>query len=311
MANFVGIDVSKARLDVYWRPSGERAEVSNDDAGIVALVERLGAVRPTLVVLEATGGYELALVIALGLAKIPTAVVNPRQVRDFAKDIGRLAKTDHIDAGVLAHFAEALNPEPRPVPEAEALELAALVARRRQLVDMVVAEKNRLARATAKVKPGVTAHIKWLQNQVDEIERDLGQAIRRSPLWRDKDDLLQSIPGVGKVIARTLIAELPELGTLSRSQIASLAGLAPHNADSGEHRGQRHIWGGRASVRTAMYQGALVGTRYNPVTRSMYQRLLVAGKSKKAALIACARRLLLIANAILHTGKAWAPSGVQ
>jgi transposase len=311
VAEFVGIDVSKDQLDVCLRPSGALFSATNDDNGIAGLVERLRQTGPALVVLEATGGYEIAVAAALGVAKIPCAVVNPRQVRDFAKALGRLAKTDRIDAAVLAHFGEALKPEPKAVPAADALELEALVGRRRQLIDMLVAEKNRLARAVVQVRPNVKAHIAWLQEKLDELDRELGEAIKRSPLWRERDELLRSIPGVGDVIARTLIADLPELGTLSRGAIASLAGLAPHNHDSGQHRGQRRIWGGRASVRTALYLGALVGTRYNPILRSMYKRLLAAGKSKKSALVACARKLLLIANAILTTGKPWSPSALS
>jgi len=305
MAEFVGIDVSKGTLDVCWRGSGQTVSVTNDDAGIAGLVERLRADRPVLVVLEATGGYEFPIVVALGLAGVPTAVVNPRQARDFAKAVGRLAKTDRIDAAILAHFGEAVKPAPRAVPQAEVVELEALVARRRQLVEMVVAEKNRLARAAAKIKPNIKVHVTWLEEQIDAISDDLGKAIRRSPVWREKDDLLQSIPGIGNVIARTLVAELPELGALSRGQITSLVGLAPHNADSGQHRGQRRIWGGRASVRTALYMGALAGVRYNPVLRAMYKRLVASGKPKKVALIACAHKLLLIANAILTNRTAW------
>lgn len=305
MAEFVGIDVSKKTLDVCWRTSGQTVSVTNDDTGIAGLVERLRADRPVIVVLEATGGYEFPVVVALGLADVPTAVVNPRQARDFAKAIGRLAKTDRIDASVLAHFGEALKPEPRPIPEAAAVELEALVARRRQLVEMVVAEKNRLSRAAATLKPSIKNHVTWLEEQIDAISEDLGKAIRSSPVWREKDDLLQSIPGIGDVIARTLIAELPELGTLSRGKIVSLVGLAPHNADSGKRRGQRRIWGGRASVRTALYMGALAGVRYNPVLRAMYERLVASGKAKKPALVACARKLLLIANAIMTSRKAW------
>jgi transposase len=268
------------------------------------------AERPGLVVLEATGGYELPVATALVAAGIPVAVVNPRQVRDFAKSIQRLAKTDRIDAQVLAHFGFAAQLKPTSLSDEQSLELEALVARRRQLVEMLVAEKNRLARARGSVREGIKQHVGWLQRQLGDIERDLGQAIRRSPVWRERDDLLQSIKGFGPVVSRTLISDMPELGTLSREKVTALAGVAPFNVDSGKMRGQRHIWGGRTTVRVALYQAALVASRHNPLIRAMYQRLIARGKPKKAALIACARKLLHIANAILRTKRPWAaPAG--
>lgn len=306
MAEYVGIDVSKGTLDVAFHLSGKTNQVANDEGGIAAVVAQMQAERPSLVVLEATGGYEFPVATALVAAGIPVAVVNPRQVRDFAKSIQRLAKTDRIDAQVLAHFAVAAQLKPTSLSDAQSLELEALVARRRQLVEMLVAEKNRLARARGRVREGIKQHVGWLQRQLGDIERDLGQAIRRSPVWRERDDLLQSIKGFGPVVSRTLISDMPELGTLSREKVTALAGLAPFNVDSGQMRGQRHIWGGRTTVRVALYQAALVASRHNPLIRAMYQRLLARGKPKKAALIACARKLLHIANAILRTKRPWA-----
>lgn len=305
VAEHVGIDVSGEKLDVCLLPSGQRHTVANDDAGIATLLAQLRKHPLALVVLEATGGLERPIAAALGVTRIPTVLVNPREVRDFARATKRLAKTDRIDAEVLADFGLKLQPDPRPLPDEATVELEALVSRRRQLVEMLVAEKNRLSRCTVKVKPGIEKHIRWLEEQVERIERELGDAIKHSPLWRAKDKLLRSIPGVGPVVSRTLLAEMPELGTLSRGQAASLAGLAPFNVDSGQMRGQRHIWGGRAGVRVALYQAALVGSRYNPVIRAMYARLLAAGRPKKVALVACARKLLLIANNILRANSPW------
>lgn len=305
MAEYVGIDVSGEKLDVCFLPSRQRRTVANDDTGIAALLERLRQNLPALVVLEATGGLERQVVAALGAAQIPTVVVNPREVRDFARATKRLAKTDRIDAEVLADFGLKLQPEPRPLPDEATAELDALVSRRRQLVEMLVAEKNRLSRCTTKLKPGIEKHVRWLQEQLERIERELDDTIKQSPLWRAKDKLLRSIPGVGPVVSRTLLAEMPELGTLSRGQAASLAGLAPFNVDSGQMRGQRHIWGGRSGVRLALYQAALVASRYNPVIRTVYQRLLANGRPKKVALVACARRLLLIANNLARTNTPW------
>ena len=287
---YVGIDVAKAQVDVAVRPGGDRGEVSNDPAGIAALVAQMQQLNPAALVLEATGGLELPLV-----------VVNPRQVRDFARVTGRLAKTDSLDAAVLAHFAEAVRPPRRPLRDAETQVLCSLVARRQQVMTMLVAERNRLSSATMAVRPSIAAHIAWLKQQLD----DLDQGLRQSPVWREKDDLLRSVPGIGDQISLTLLAYLPELGTLNRRQIAALVGVAPFNRDSGTLRGKRTVWGGRARVRTAPYMGALVASRFNPVIRDFYQRLLSDGKPKKLALTACMRKLLIILNSMLKYGSSW------
>ncbi len=309
---FVGIDVSKDRLDGFARPSGLTFAHDNTDAGIADLVAQLTPLRPTLVVVEATGGLHAPLVAALAVAGIPTAVVNPRQARDFAKATGRLAKTDAIDAGALAHFAEAIRPQPRPLPDATTAALQALLARRRQLLDMRTAEQNRLKMGAktlpAAVRRNLEKHVRWLTGQVEGLDGDLGDAIEASPLWRAKDDLLQSAPGIGKTVSRTLLATLPELGTLSRQKIAALVGLAPVADDSGQRRGQRHIRGGRTAVRCALYMAALSAARFNPVLRAFYQRLRGAGKLAKVALTAVARKLLTILNAMVRSGQPWAPA---
>ena len=301
----VGIDVSKARLEVALRPSADRWTVSHDEAGITALVARLGAISPALIVLEATGGLEGALTGALVAAGLPVVVINPRQARDFAKATGQLAKTDAIDVAILAQFAEVVRPPVRPLPDAQTQELAALIARRRQLIEMRTAESNRLGSAAKRVRPGIAAHLRWLDTQVARVDQDLTQAIRQSPVWRARDDLLQSTPGVGPVVTTTLLAELPELGTLTGKQIAALVGVAPLNRDSGLVRGTRTVWGGRASVRAALYMSALVAVRHNPVIKVFYHRLRAAGKAPKVALIACMRKLLTILNAMLKHQTPW------
>jgi transposase len=305
---FVGIDVSKSRLDVAIRPEGGQFGTGNDEAGIAQLISRLKEITVGLVVLEATGGLEIPVVAALAEADLPVAVINPRQVRDFAKATGKLAKTDTIDAKVLAHFAEIVRPEPRPILEEEARTLADLLARRRQIVEMLVAERNRLSRARKPVVERINAHIQWLKVELSDVDRDLAGMIRQSPLWREKEDLLKSVPGIGKVISFTLLAELPELGTLDRREIAALVGVAPLNCDSGLHQGKKVIWGGRAPVRGTLYMGALVATRFNPAIQQFYQRLLQAGKPKKVALTACMRKLLTILNAMVRHGVAWNPN---
>jgi transposase len=310
-AQFVGIDVSKAQLDVAVRPRGETWTVVHDEAGLSGLVARLRTLAPALIVVEATGGWEVALVGALAAALLPIAVVNPRQVRDFARSTGTLAKTDRLDAQSLAHFAEALRPEPRPLPTAQAQELSALLQRRRQLVDMLTAEKNRLPLAARRIRPQLQAHIAWLQQQITQFDDDLRELVRSSPLWRDKEDLLRSAPGVGPVLATTLVAALPELGTLTRQQIAALVGVAPLNRDSGTLRGRRTVWGGRAQVRTVLYMSTLVAVRHNPVLAAFYQRLRAAGKAPKVALTACMRKLLTILNAMLKHHTRWAPVMAQ
>lgn len=303
-AVFVGIDISKAQLDVAVRPDGGWA-VPHDVRGIATAVTRLRALGPTLIVLEATGGVERPLVRALVAAGVPVVVINPRQVRDFAKATGRLAKTDQLDAAVLAHFAEVIRPAVRPIPEADTQALADLLARRRQVVGMLTAEENRRSSASPAMRPRIQRHLHWLAAELSRVDDELDQAIQRSPIWREKDDLLRSVPGVGPVVATTLLASLPELGTLSHKHIAALAGVAPLNRDSGQWRGKRSVWGGRAQVRAVLYMGALVATRFNPVIRAFYQRLLAAGKAKKVALTACMRKLLTMLNAILKNGTPW------
>lgn len=303
---FIGVDVSKAYLDVFIRPTSERLRIANDEAGVAQLVGNLKARSPALVVLEATGGLQTPLVAGLVVASIPVAVVNPRQVRDFGRSTGKLAKTDAIDAAVLAHFAEAVRPEPRPIADEATVELEAMLTRRRQLVEMITAEQNRLAAATVKaVRADLKSHINWLRHRLADVHKDLDGAIRCSPVWREKDDLLKGVPGVGRVLALTLIAELPELGRLTRKQIAALVGLAPLNRDSGVRRGRRIIWGGRSSVRAVLYMAALSAARYNPVVASFYRRLLAAGKAKKLALVACARKLLVTLNALIRDRVSW------
>ena len=308
----MGIDVSKAVLDVAVAPAGETWSVPNSVEGMQQLVERLRELSPTLVVLEATGGLERRAVAALAGAAVPVAAVNPRQVRDFAKATGRLAKTDAIDAAVLALFAERIRPQPRPIRDAEAQELEALVVRRRQVVDMITAEKNRLSAAppSKRVRTAIGRTIKWLQAQLEEIDSDLDKTVRSSPAWREKEDLLRSVPGVGKVLSRTLLSLAPELGTLGRKQIAALVGVAPLNRDSGTQRGRRCIWGGRAHVRAVLYMSALVAARYNPMIRAFHQRLVAAGKLPKVAIVACMHKLLSILNAMIRSKSPWAPEAI-
>ena len=305
---FVGIDVSKERLDVAVRPTGEMWQVSHDSLGIGEVMERLETLMPQLVVLEATGGVEMTLAGELAASGLHVAVVNPRQVRNFARATGKLAKTDALDAQVLAHFAEAMRPASRPLPDSDTRELAALVARRRQLVEMITAEKNRFRTAARRIRPKVEEHIRWLEENLAELDRDLGDFIRSSPIWRDKDELLRSTPGVGPVLSMTLLSGLPELGTLNRGEIAALVGVASFNRDSGTMRGKRKVWGGRPQVRAALYMAALVATRFNPVLRDFYQRLCMAGKPKKVALTACMRKLLTILNHMVRQNRHWNPS---
>jgi transposase len=308
---FVGIDVAKAQLDIAVRPSGERWAVPNDATGIGTLVARLQPLHPTLIVLEATGGLERAATAALATAGLPVVVVNPRQARDFARATGQLAKTDALDARALAHFADVIRPTPRPLPDAQTQELRALLGRRQQLIGMRTAEQNRLAGTSAYLAKDIEAHIAWLNARIATLDDDLETLLRASPLWRENDDLLQSAPGIGPVCARTLVLELPELGTLTRQQIAALVGVAPLNCDSGTLRGRRLIWGGRAHVRTVLYMGTLVATRYNPRIKAFYERLLAAGKVKKVALTACMRKFLTILNAMLRHRTPWQSQEVQ
>jgi len=302
---FVGIDVSKDRLDVSVRPDGDRWTVQNNERGVETLVGRLLERKPSLVVLEATGGLQIPAVVALASAKLPVVVMNPRQIRDFAKAIGRLAKTDSIDADVIAHFGEALRPQVRPLRDAETQELTDLVARRRQLVDMVTAEKNRLNSSRKKVRKDIKAHIAWLEKRIQDVDTDLSQRIKQSPAWREKDEILQSVPGVGPVLSVTLLSGLPELGTLNRKEVAALVGLAPLNRDSGRQQGLRCVWGGRASVRSVLYMCTMSAIRWNPAIRTFYLRLIQAGKKHKVAATACARKLLTILNAMIKTHTPW------
>jgi transposase len=302
---YVGIDVAKDHLDVHVRPTGLAFRVANDEDGSATLVARLQELRPAALVLEATGGFEAPVVAALAAAGLAPAVVNPRQARRFAEGVGRLAKTDPLDAAVLAHFAEAVRPEPRPVPDADARALGELLARRRQLVQMRVSEQHRLPTASGAIRKGIQRHIDYLDRQIQGIEADLAAAVQASPAWRARDELLQSVPGVGPQVSRTLLAELPELGTASGRQLSALCGLAPFNRDSGRRRGPRSIYGGRSHVRAALYQAALVAMRFNAPLRGVYQGLLARGKAKKVALIAVARRLLVILNALVRTGSPW------
>ncbi len=301
-----GIDVSKERLDVHLLPQDETFAVANDPEGIDALVERLlrGA-RPELVVLEATGRYERPAATAVAAAGLAVAVVNPRQARDFAKATGRLAKTDKIDAQILARFAAAVEPSPSILPDEEAQALQAILTRRRQLLVMLTAEKNRLLMAPEAVAKRIRAHTRWLEKELERTDRELDEAVQHSEVWRSNEELLRSVPGVGPVLARTLLAELPELGTIPHKRLSSLVGVAPFNRDSGKMRGKREVWGGRAPVRAALYMGALVATRHNPILKEFYERLLKAGKPKKVALVACMRKLLSILNAMMRDRASW------
>ena len=303
---WIGIDVAKAWLDVASSGDEPVRRVANDADGIAALVADLGARLPRLIVLEATGGHETAVTAALVAAGLEVAVVNPRQVRDFAKATGQLAKSDTLDARVLARFAQRIQPPVRPLPEAVAQDLAALLARRRQLVEMRTAEGNRRSALAPRLRPALDAHVVWLSQQIAALDAAVDQTLRDSPVWREKEALLRSIPGIGPIVARTLLGELPELGRLNRQEVAALAGVAPLNQDSGRRQGKRRVWGGRASVRAALYMAAVTATRHNPVIRALYRRLHEqAGKPAKVALVACMRKLLTIANALLRDGLPW------
>jgi transposase len=306
---FVGIDVAKDRLDVHVQPSGEAFSVSRDDAGLADLVRRLQTLGATLIALEATGGYEVVVAATLAAAALPVAVINPRQIRDFARATGRLAKTDALDAQAIAGFAAAVRPAARAVADAQARVLGELVARRRQLVDMLGAEHNRrrlIEQPTLKRR--LAAHIRWLERARRELEDDIDTTVRSSPLWRATEDLLRSVPGIGPITAHTLIADLPELGQLDRRKIAALVGVAPINRDSGTLRGRRMIAGGRASVRHVLYMATLAAIRHNPVIAAFYQRFVTAGRPGKLALTAAMRKLLVILNAILRDQRPWQPA---
>jgi transposase len=301
----VGIDVSKEWLDVAVGSQEQPWRVSNSAEGIADLVARLQPLQVELIVLEATGGLEGMVLAELHAAGLPVARVNPGRVREFAKATGRFAKTDRLDARTLAQYAHAIHPDPVHLPNADEQYLAALVSRRRQLLDMLVAEKNRLPTTPKPVQGRVRKHLDWLKAEIQALEQEIDEFIRRTPLWREKDELLKSVPGIGDVTACTLLAELPELGQLNRKQIAALVGVAPFNRDSGRFQGKRHIRGGRSSVRTPLYMATLAATRFNPVIRTFYHHLLAQGKEKKVALVACMRKLLTILNAILRHRQPW------
>jgi transposase len=302
---FVGIDVSQATLDVAIRPSGECFQIENTEEAIFKLAKRLFRLAPDRVVLESTGGLEVPAVSILAAKKLPVVVANPRQVRDFAKATGRLAKTDRLDALVLAHFAEAIKPEIRPLATKEARELEGLIRRRRQLIEMVVAEKNRLLTSEGLALASVETMIDALKRQIEELEDNINTRLKNNEVWREKDILLRTVKGVGPVLAMTLLADLPELGRLSRKEIAALVGLAPLNRDSGTLKGIRTIWGGRTNVRNALYMATLIATRHNPAIRAFYERLTAAGKKFKVAMVACMRKLLTILNAMVRSGEPW------
>jgi transposase len=302
---FVGIDVSKARLDVAVHEPASAWQVANDEAGIAALVARLSAWAPQAVVLEATGGFELRLVAALLHARLPAVVLNPRRVRDFARATGQLAKTDKLDARVLAHLAASLRPSARRLPTEAEEQLAALLTRRRQLVEMLAVEQNRLQTVPEALRPDLEAHIAWLRQRVQGLDEAIDRFVQGTPAWSAQDALLRSVPGVGRVTAGTLLGVLPELGQLNRQQIAALVGVAPLNKDSGNRRGRRRVYGGRAAVRRVLYMAALAASRCNPCIRAFYQHLLRQGKEKKVALTACMRKLLVILNAMVRSGQPW------
>jgi transposase len=308
-AIFVGIDVSKDRLDVHVRPSREAFAVTRDGKGLEELIDRLRALEPQLIAIEATGGFETIAAAAIAGAALPLAIVNPAQVRHFAQAVGKRAKTDPLDAEVIAHFAEAVKPPVRPVPDEQARLLAELVARRRQIIEMIVAERQREKRAAiARVRKGILRHVRMLEKELLDVDTDIGTLVRGSPAWREKEELLVTVPGVGNTLARTFLAELPELGSLNRREIASLAGLAPFTRQSGRWKGKSMIGGGRASLRAALYMAALSAIRCNRSLKVFYQRLLSAGKPKMVGLIAVARKILIILNAMLRDKTQWQPA---
>jgi transposase len=307
---YVGIDVSKNTLDLMVRPTGTRQQQPNDADGIAHLVTQLRQVRPTLVVCEATGGWERLLVGALAAARLPIVVVNPRQVRDFAKATGRLAKTDRLDAQVIARFAEAVQPEPRALPSADAQVLDDLVTRRQQLIEMRTAEGNRRRLATGRLRQQLDEHLDWLDRQLHDLDKEVDHTLRSSPVWREQADVLRSAKGVGPILTATLLSALPELGHLNHKEIAALVGVAPFNRDSGLWRGKRQIWGGRGPVRAVLYMATLSAVRTNPSVRSFYQRLIDAGKLQKVALVASMHKLLPILNAMARDGRTWQPAKI-
>ena len=305
---FVGIDIAKDHLDVHVLPVGTSLHVSNDDSGFEQLLEFLKPYKIDRVILEATGKLEAPVAAALNLAHVPVAIVNPRQVRDFAKSTGQLAKTDRIDARILAEFARRVPIELRPLKDEQTQGFEDLLARRRQLVQMIAAEKNRLTRARGRALTDIRAHIAWMEKRLPRIDDDLQQAIKASPLWRERDALFQSVPGAGPGLSLTLLINLPEIGSLSHRALSKLVGIAPLNNDSGLKRGRRGIWGGRAVVRRMLFMSVISGLRYNPVLKAYYQKLRAAGKPAKVALVACMHKLLRILNAIARSGVPWEPA---
>jgi transposase len=302
---FIGIDVSKESLEVGIRPEGKHWSVANEEGEIASLVELLSELKPALIVVEATGGFQTMVVAKLAAAALPVTVVNPRQVRDFAKATGHLAKTDAIDALVLAHFGDALRPEVRVLKDEQTQELTALMTRRRQIVNMITAEKNRLVTAPKGIRKEIRKHIEWLQGRLNVMNGQIDEAIKNSPVWREKDAILRSSPGVGPVLSVSLLAGLPELGNLNRKKLAALVGVAPLNRDSGGYRGARSVWGGRAQIRSVLYMATISAARANPVIREFYQRLIGSGKKPKVALTACMRKFLTILNAMVKNGTHW------
>lgn len=302
---FVGIDVSKAWLDIAVHKQTEVFRAGNDDAGIASLVKRLKKLKPTLIVLEPTGGFEMLVVVELAHADLPAVVVNAKRIRDFARATGQLAKTDKLDAKVLAHFAAAVRPPLRNLRSEEEEQLTALLTRRRQVLDMLTVEKNRLVTVRAKMRSDIEAHIQWLSSSLKELDKEIEDFIESTPVWKEKDTLLQSVPGVGPITSATMLGMLPELGQLNRQEIAALVGVAPINKDSGKKQGKRRVFGGRADVRSVLYMAALSAKKFNPVIRKFYERLIRQGKEKKVALTACMRKLLVILNAMMHTHQSW------
>jgi len=305
--HFVGIDVSKAWLDVAVHDSPEVFRVSNADDGIASLIESMKKLEPNLIVLEPTGGFEMLVVAELSLAGLPVVVVNAKRIRDFAKATGQIAKTDKLDAKVLAHFAAAIRPVLRTLKSEEEEQLTALVTRRKQLLDMVTVEKNRRGTVRATLQADLDLHIQWLSRRLKELDQEIADFIKGSPAWKEKDDLLQSVPGVGPVTSATLLGMLPELGKLNRQQIAALVGVAPVNKDSGKKQGRRRVYGGRAEVRSVLFMAALAAKKFNPLIRKFYERLIKQGKEKKVALTACMRKLLVILNAMVRSNQHWLP----
>ena len=302
---FVGIDVSKATLDIGCLPGKQVFQFSNDETGIKAMVLKLQELNTELIVMEATGGLQMAAVASIAAAGLSVAVVNPRQVRDFAKAMGVLAKTDNIDAMVLARFAQVVRPEARPVKDENTQALNAVMVRRHQIIEMLTAEKNRLKAAHKKVHKNIEKHVKWLEKQVDDIDKELGEVIKGSSIWKEQDVLLQSVPGIGPIVSATLLAALPEIGTLNRQKISALVGVCPFNRDSGTMRGKRSCFGGRSFIRAVLYMGTMSAIKCNPVIKEFYTKLVSAGKAKMVALVACMRKLLTILNAMIKTNQKW------